>query len=141
MWCRRRRWRGGWGGARSWGGGAWAGRLLGGWGEGLTGGEGVPAAAVARVLGACPQRAVRHLYGPTEVTLCASQYLVGPGAEVPGVLPVGRALDNTRVYVLDEWLGPVAPGVAGELYVAGAGLARGLLGRAGVEGARGGGCP
>ena len=102
---------------------------LAGVGEVLTGGDVVPAAAVARVLGACPQVSVRHLYGPTEVTLCAAQYLAGPGAPVLGVLPVGRPLDNTRVYVLDGWLGPVPAGVVGELYVAGAGLARGYLGQ------------
>jgi amino acid adenylation domain-containing protein len=114
---------------------------LAGVGEVLTGGDVVPAAAVARVQAACPDLAVRHLYGPTEVTLCATQHLAAAGQAVPAVLPVGRPLDNTRAYVLDPWLDPVPPGVTGELYVAGAGLARGYLGRAGLTAERFTACP
>ena len=47
--------------------------------EVLTGGDVVPAAAVARLLDACPGVSVRHLYGPTEVTLCAVQHQARPG--------------------------------------------------------------
>ncbi|MDN3358646.1 non-ribosomal peptide synthetase [Actinomadura sp. DC4] len=107
----------------------------------LTGGDSVSAAAVARVAAACPDASVRELYGPTEVTVCATTFVVEPGDRVPAVLPIGVPFDNTRVYVLDEFLRPVPPGVTGELYVAGAGLARGYWNRPGLTAERFVACP
>ncbi|MFH8344482.1 amino acid adenylation domain-containing protein [Streptomyces sp. NPDC018045] len=104
--------------------------------EVLTGGDVVPPAAVARVREACPEVAVRHLYGPTEAALCATWHRLRPGDPVPSVLPVGRPLDNRQVYVLDAFLQPVPPGVTGELCIAGTGLARGYLSRPGLTAER-----
>ncbi|RKG57418.1 amino acid adenylation domain-containing protein, partial [Corallococcus sp. CA054B] len=68
-----------------------------------------------------------NAYGPTEVTVCASLERASGGEARPSV---GRPIQNTRVYVLDAELRPVAPELEGELYVAGPGVTRGYLGRA-----------
>ncbi|MFI0977448.1 amino acid adenylation domain-containing protein [Streptomyces sp. NPDC021093] len=94
-----------------------------------TGGDIVPADAVRRVLDRCPDSVVVAGYGPTEATTFTTRSVLRPGLPVPDVVPIGRPMDNRRVYVLDESLSPVPPGVAGELYVAGAGVARGYLNR------------
>ncbi|RSM88015.1 non-ribosomal peptide synthetase [Kibdelosporangium aridum] len=104
--------------------------------EVLTGGDAVPLAAVERVRRTCPDVRVRHLYGPTEATLCATWWLLEPGDETGSVLPIGRPLAGRRVYVLDAFLRPVPPGVAGELYIAGAGVAQGYLGRSALTAER-----
>ncbi|MGW4204344.1 amino acid adenylation domain-containing protein [Streptomyces sp. NPDC004726] len=109
--------------------------------EVLTGGDVVPAASVARVREACPDVTVRHLYGPTEVTLCATWHLIRPGGATGPVLPIGRALPGRHTFVLDAFLRPVEPGLVGELYVAGAGLARGYWGQAGLSAERFVACP
>ncbi|WP_225446983.1 non-ribosomal peptide synthetase [Streptacidiphilus sp. PB12-B1b] len=101
-----------------------------------TGGDAVPAAAVRRVLAACPGLSVVDGYGPTETTTFATSFALVDPAAVPGTVPIGHPLDDTRVHVLDGRLRPVPPGCAGELFVAGEGLARGYLGRAGDTAAR-----
>ncbi|MFJ8935178.1 non-ribosomal peptide synthase/polyketide synthase [Streptomyces sp. NPDC102365] len=101
-----------------------------------TGGEAVPGAVVGRVLDACPGLTVVDGYGPTETTTFATRRVFHAGDPLPPVLPIGRPLDNTRVYVLDDTLQPQPPGIPGELYIAGAGLARGYAGRPGATAAR-----
>ncbi|MGW6962314.1 AMP-binding protein, partial [Streptomyces chartreusis] len=109
--------------------------------EVLTGGDVVPLEAVERVRAACPDVRVRHLYGPTESTLCATWHIVEPGDDTSRVLPIGHPLTNRHVHVLDDVLRRVAPGVTGELYIAGAGLARGYLGKAALSAERFVACP
>src|SRR5439155_18404545 len=94
-----------------------------------TGGEAVSPLAVARVLEACPDIRVVDGYGPTETTTFAAHYRL-PSPYIPqATVPIGRPMANMAVYVLDDSLCLVPPGVTGELYIAGAGLARGYLKR------------
>ncbi|MRH91644.1 amino acid adenylation domain-containing protein [Nocardia sp. SYP-A9097] len=71
---------------------------------------------------------LHNLYGPTEFTVHAT-YAAVP-EEVSGAVPIGAPVWNAQTYVLDARLHPVAPGMAGELYLAGDQLARGYHGRA-----------
>ena len=112
-------------------------------GELMVGGEAVPAVLVAGWRQRHPDVAVISHYGPTETTVGSADLRIGPGdvAAAEGLLPPGRPMANTAVFVLDQFLGLVPPGVTGELYIAGAGLARGYLGRAGLTAERFVACP
>jgi len=92
----------------------------------LFGGESADAASARRVLesGGKPKRLING-YGPTETTTFAVCHLV---ERVEGnSVPIGRPIANTQVYVLDPALQPVPPGVPGEIYIGGPGVALGYL--------------
>ncbi|MBB4906252.1 non-ribosomal peptide synthetase [Actinophytocola algeriensis] len=109
--------------------------------EVTTGGDVISASAVEHTLRNCPDTIVRTTYGPTEMTLCVTQYPWRAGEEVGPTVPLGHPMRGTRRYVLDEFLQPVPRGVAGELYLAGAGMARGYVGRPGLTAERFVACP
>ena len=90
----------------------------------LCGGEALPAGLAAQLLSHSPE--VWNLYGPTETTIWASTQRVW---QDDGAIPIGRPIGNVQMYILDGLLNLVPAGVAGELYIAGAGLGRSYLNR------------
>jgi amino acid adenylation domain-containing protein len=125
----------------------------------LSGGEALRAELAERVRealrGARGGKGARvyNLYGPTEACIDAAWEEYGGGAEAEGnakaegggagweacegaTVPVGRGIANVRLYVLDGWMEPAPVGVRGELYIGGAGVGRGYLGRAGLTAER-----
>lgn len=86
-------------------------------------GEALSAALVQRFHEGHVSARLHNLYGPTEAAIDATYFECPRAAAVDGV-PIGRAIWNTRIYVLDERLEPVPPGFTGDLYIGGAGLAR-----------------
>jgi len=76
-----------------------------------------------------PQVRLHNVYGPTEATVDSSAWTLEPGAAITGTqLPIGRAISNTRLYVLDAHDRPVPFGVSGHLHIGGVGVARGYMG-------------
>ncbi|HEV8581882.1 MAG TPA: non-ribosomal peptide synthase/polyketide synthase [Thermoanaerobaculia bacterium] len=70
-----------------------------------------------------------NTYGPTETTIVATRCELTAGRDVPGEVPIGQPVPGARAYVADPYLDLSAKGIPGELCIAGAGLARGYLGR------------
>jgi amino acid adenylation domain-containing protein len=103
----------------------------------IVGGEKASASAFASWI-KCGGGRVRwvNTYGPTEASIIVSFYEPDPSQPVPENLPIGRAIANTRLYILDEQLKPVAAGTPGELYISGVGVARGYLRRPEITAAK-----
>ncbi|MEE4418125.1 amino acid adenylation domain-containing protein [Streptomyces bugieae] len=90
-------------------------------------GEALSAPVANEIAAAFPGARIANIYGPSEAPVYATAWLgTGPFDTAP---PIGRPSWNTRAYVLDHALRPVPPGVPGELYLGGLGLATGYLGR------------
>jgi amino acid adenylation domain-containing protein len=97
----------------------------------VMGGEACPAAVVDQW---APGRVMVNAYGPTETTIYVT--LSAPLNRGAGAAPIGPPVPGAAVFVLDEWMRPVPPGVVGELYVAGHGVGVGYWRRAGLTASR-----
>ncbi|PKA73026.1 arthrofactin-type cyclic lipopeptide synthetase A [Pseudomonas baetica] len=93
------------------------------------GGGEFTAALAQRARQLLPWVRLHNVYGPTEATVDSTAYTLEPHMPVPAIeLPIGKAIGNTRLYVLDEHDQPVPLGVNGQLHIGGVGVARGYLG-------------
>ncbi|AIV32768.1 hypothetical protein NI25_03855 [Streptomyces sp. CCM_MD2014] len=105
----------------------------------VVGGDAMPASETAIWRAAVGGRVI-NAYGPTETVITATVHEVAagevPGGATTGTVPLGRPLPGRTVFVLDGSLRPVAAGSVGELFVGGAGVARGYAGRGGLTAER-----
>jgi amino acid adenylation domain-containing protein len=100
----------------------------------ILGGEPSRLEFIERLRRLAPKCEIYNHYGPTETTVGVLAYRLGAQspATPSGTLPLGRALPNSRIYVLDAEGKPMPPGKEGELCIGGAGVARGYLNRPGL---------
>lgn len=95
----------------------------------VVGGEALFGERLSFLRMAAPETKIINEYGPTETVVGCCVYEVGEDHS-SGPVPIGRPIANTTLYVLDDHLEPVPVGVPGELYIGGAGVARGYVNRA-----------
>ncbi|WP_025109114.1 non-ribosomal peptide synthetase [Pseudomonas sp. H1h] len=95
----------------------------------LNGGGELSAALARQVRARLPWVRLHNVYGPTETTVDSTGWTLEPAMPVPdSAVPIGKALSNTRLYVLDAYDQPVPQGVSGQLHIGGVGVARGYHG-------------
>ncbi|KVQ66496.1 non-ribosomal peptide synthetase [Burkholderia territorii] len=99
-------------------------------------GEALAPELVAKVARLLPNATLVNLYGPTEAAIDVSHWTCGPDDASAVAVPIGHPIANLQLHVLDAAWQPVPAGATGELYLAGAGLARGYLGRPGLTAER-----
>ncbi|NEO29118.1 MAG: amino acid adenylation domain-containing protein [Symploca sp. SIO3C6] len=95
----------------------------------LAGGDVLSVSHVHRVLLELPECQLINGYGPTENTTFTCCYKITKSSQNGNSIPIGTAIANTQVYILDTYLQPLPIGVPGELYIGGDGLAKGYLNR------------
>jgi amino acid adenylation domain-containing protein len=103
----------------------------------IVAGEACPTSLVDRHRSHCPEIQLFNEYGPTEGTVWSTVYCCHPGGQPQTAdrerlegfpaIPIGRPIPNTQVYILDTQQQPVPIGITGEIYIGGAGVARGYL--------------
>lgn len=91
----------------------------------IVGGDRLPGDIASSFVNACPDTRLTNAYGPTENGVFSTCYQVA--TPVPEIIPIGKAINNTQVYILDDRLQPVPAGVAGTLFVGGDGLPKGYF--------------
>ncbi|MFE3826830.1 amino acid adenylation domain-containing protein [Streptomyces sp. NPDC059092] len=104
----------------------------------FSGGEALSRSLAAQCLDTMPEARLVNLYGPTECTINASSFVVDRAAleDGPLVMPIGTPVHDTSLHVLKPDGKPVSAGEIGELYIGGAQVARGYLGRPDLTGDR-----
>ncbi|HEY2360447.1 MAG TPA: amino acid adenylation domain-containing protein [Candidatus Angelobacter sp.] len=95
----------------------------------LVGGDALNPATIRRVLRSNPPQHLVNGYGPTETTTFAATHEIREVSKGAQSIPIGRPIQNTRLYILDDQREPVPIGVTGELYIGGPGVALGYLNR------------
>ncbi|HEX7306747.1 amino acid adenylation domain-containing protein [Lentzea sp.] len=98
----------------------------------LVGGEAFPTGLARHLLDALPGVRVLNMYGPTETTIWSTVHELGGEAGDASSVPLGRPVVNTELRFVDGLGGDACPGVPCELWIGGAGVARGYLGPAGL---------
>jgi hypothetical protein len=91
----------------------------------LTGGEAMSVPHITKAFRALGPGVLSNIYGPTENTTYSCAHRIDSEGDIGRAVPIGKAINNTFLYVLDEQLKPVGVGVKGELYTGGDGVALG----------------
>ncbi|GHC74399.1 hypothetical protein GCM10007079_08640 [Nocardiopsis terrae] len=94
----------------------------------VSSGEALPVPTMRRFFEVLPGTELHNLYGPTEAAIDVTHWRCRPDWD-EATVPIGRAIDHTRVYIVDDRLRPVEPGEAGEIVIGGRGVALGYHGR------------
>ncbi len=95
----------------------------------MVGVEPIKLSTLSGILDKVPEMLILNGYGPTETTICSTLYLIETKIFIDDITPIGRAMSNTRIFILDRNMNLSPIGVPGEVYIESVGEARGYLNR------------